>query len=373
MEYNNKVSKVAYGMLQDIRGGKYPKGQFMPIENSLASRYNTSRITVRKVLGILEDKGIVERIPYKGVVVKDDLIESFGSETTQQKIDKQITIGTIIAGADDALIVNIKDGIRQYCENNNFDLQLFVSPSSHDLALNTLQNINQANINGIIVYPYPLDSYKNALNKLIKNKFPVVLVDQHFNNLPVSSVESDNSGGAYQATLHLIEKHKRPVHFLGTTCCEESIAARLNGYKLAMQHSGFECFDNLIIKSEIHSDDTNYWPFERKVESSQSMIEDFIKNCDLPASIFCANDYIAASLYKVANKHKLTIGKDLAVVGFDDSPIAKLLKPELTTVRQNPQQIGAEAAKILHQLINGQAKAPLNVWLPVELIIRESD
>ncbi|MFI4910171.1 MAG: GntR family transcriptional regulator [Sedimentisphaeraceae bacterium JB056] len=373
IKYNNKTNKVAYSILEDIKLGQYPPGRFLPVENTLADKYNTSRITIRKVLGILETAGVVEKVPYKGVFVKEDCDLVNDQEQKNNSISNQITIGVIFAGTDDSLIVNIKDGIRMYSESNNITAQFFASPNGHDVALETLRNIPDMSMSGIIIFPHPMPEYKSLLKQLADKNYPIVCIDRHFEDISISSVESDNSGGAYIATQYLIEKYHQPVYFLGHSCGEESCTSRISGYKLAMQHSGFGSKLNKYIRqSNIKSDDTAYWPLEKKTLSNLSIAEELLDNCKFPASIFCVNDYAAASLYEIAKSKNIEVGKDIHVIGFDDAPIAKLLEPGLTTIRQNPNKMGQEAARLLHDTISTNLKNPINISLPVELITRGS-
>jgi LacI family transcriptional regulator len=81
---------------------------------------------------------------------------------------------------------------------------------------------------------------------------------------------------------------------------------------------------------------------------------------------------MARGVYQAAERRGLVIGRDIMVAGFDDIPMAKFLKPALTTLRQPRIKIGYEAAKLLHQIISKKISKPVHIHLPVELITRES-
>jgi LacI family transcriptional regulator len=111
---------------------------------------------------------------------------------------------------------------------------------------------------------------------------------------------------------------------------------------------------------------------DKKVHASDLVAERLLAQAQLPVSVMCFNDYTAWGVYHAAEKRGLVIGRDVTVIGFDDIPLAKLLKPSMTTIRQPRNQVGYEAAKLLHQMILGKISKPVHLHLPVEFILRDS-
>jgi len=77
-------------------------------------------------------------------------------------------------------------------------------------------------------------------------------------------------------------------------------------------------------------------------------------------------------VYKAAERCGLTIGRDVCVVGADDLPLAEMLDPPLTTLRASTEQIGFEAARLLHRIIERKASPPISVRLAAEFVVRGS-
>ena len=92
----------------------------------------------------------------------------------------------------------------------------------------------------------------------------------------------------------------------------------------------------------------------------------------LPRAIACANDQTALGVVYALMQHGLDVPGDVAVTGFDDIPVARHLRPQLTTVRQPIQELGATAFEVLYSMINDAGHAPRNIVLPTRLIPRES-
>ena len=92
----------------------------------------------------------------------------------------------------------------------------------------------------------------------------------------------------------------------------------------------------------------------------------------LPRAIACANDQTALGVVYALMQHGLDVPGDVAVTGFDDIPVARHLRPQLTTVRQPIQELGATAFEVLYSMINDAGHAPRNIILPTRLVPRES-
>jgi LacI family transcriptional regulator, galactose operon repressor len=91
----------------------------------------------------------------------------------------------------------------------------------------------------------------------------------------------------------------------------------------------------------------------------------------LPGAIVCANDQSALGVVYTLTAHGVHVPGDVAVTGYDDIPVARHLRPQLTTIRQPIQELGARAFEQLYAMINGTG-SPREIVLPTRLICRES-
>lgn len=89
-------------------------------------------------------------------------------------------------------------------------------------------------------------------------------------------------------------------------------------------------------------------------------------------ALFCANDLIALGVCAAARESGRRVPEDLSVVGFDDSFVAALVAPPLTTIRQPVARLGKEAAEVAIDLVEGRRTEPVRLTLPVELVVRDS-
>jgi DNA-binding LacI/PurR family transcriptional regulator len=101
-------------------------------------------------------------------------------------------------------------------------------------------------------------------------------------------------------------------------------------------------------------------------------IDQFFDKGVFPASVVCMNDYVAQGVYETAAMRHLKIGEDIKIVGFGDYPLARFLNPKLTTMRSAMSRMGYDAAGLLDQTIQKKFEKPVQIYLPVEMVVRES-
>ena len=95
-----------------------------------------------------------------------------------------------------------------------------------------------------------------------------------------------------------------------------------------------------------------------------------LREVDRPTAFFCTNDTIAAGAMKAVTRAGLRVPEDIAIVGFDDSYISRVVEPELTTVRIDAAKMGCLAMQTLFDLIAGMPVEKAHIQIPTELIVR---
>ena len=95
-----------------------------------------------------------------------------------------------------------------------------------------------------------------------------------------------------------------------------------------------------------------------------------MRGVDRPTAFFCTNDTIAAGAMKAVTRAGLRVPEDIAIIGFDDSYISRVVEPELTTVRIDAAKMGCLAMQTLFDLIAGMPVEKAHIQIPTELIVR---
>ncbi len=189
---------------------------------------------------------------------------------------------------------------------------------------------------------------------------PVVIVDRELQGLNRDLVIVDNYDCAFQAATHLIELgHQRVGIILGP---EQTMTTRkrLQGVRDVLQER--ELFDASLVHHGSFSIDSGY-----------GTMQAILNKGDPPSAVFCANDLLAIGAIKALQESGLNVPQDISVIGIDDIMLSSLVNPALTTIRQPTLDLGAMAAKLLIERIQGNyTGVHRKVILPGELIIRNS-
>ena len=189
-----------------------------------------------------------------------------------------------------------------------------------------------------------------------KLELPVVYGGRPLNAEPCWYVDADNRGGARLAAEHLIGAGRRRIATLTGALDTYVGAARLRGFQDALAVAGLG--PGLVE----HGDFT-------EASGAEATSRLLAAEPDVDA-VFAASDSMAAGALRVLKAAGRSVPGDVAVVGFDDSLIARYTSPPLSTVAQPIRQLGSEMAKMLVSLIDGEPAGPL--ILPTRLVVRES-
>lgn len=192
-----------------------------------------------------------------------------------------------------------------------------------------------------------------------EHSFHVVAVDPHTGPSDLPTVDSDNFAGAVLATNYLLSLgHKRIGHISGRTDLK-SAQLREAGFRSAMADAGVPVDERLVRVGGF------------RIESAAGTAAELLALTDRPSAIFAGNDLSAISTMTVARDMGLSVPDDLSVIGFDNVPESALVNPPLTTIMQPLQRMGAEALRLLIDLIAG-VERDTHIRLPTELVIRSS-
>jgi LacI family transcriptional regulator len=199
------------------------------------------------------------------------------------------------------------------------------------------------------------------LAALARAHLPIVVIDPI--NMPrarVVSVGSTNFTGGYTATQHLLDLGHRRIAYIGGPATAACNVARMHGYRSAM-----EAAEAPITKSYVRKGTFSY---------SDGLTEGaaLLALSQPPTAIFAANDETALGVLEAARTRGLRIPADLSVVGFDDTEVARLASPPLTTVAQPLRKMGAVALRTALRLAAGERVDSHHVELATDLVVRDS-
>ncbi len=195
--------------------------------------------------------------------------------------------------------------------------------------------------------------------RLVAHGLPVVLGGRPFGVEADCWVDMDNAGGGTQATAHLLATGRRRIATITGPRDMLAGASRLRGYREALAAAGVTEDERLVVAGDF-SEDSGYRGMETLLTRAP----------DLDA-VFGASDLMATGALRRLRDAGRAVPDDVAVVGFDDSPISRHTSPLLTTVHQPVELMGRTMAELLVARIEGR-DVDLQVTLPTHLVVRGS-
>ncbi|GAA4210384.1 LacI family DNA-binding transcriptional regulator [Streptosporangium oxazolinicum] len=200
------------------------------------------------------------------------------------------------------------------------------------------------------------------LAALSRARVPLVVIDPL--NLPqtrgVISVGSTNFAGGLAATQHLLGLGHRRIAYLGgpvTAACDQ---ARLHGYRAAMEAAGAPVPPDYVR--------SGHFQYQEGVTGGAALLD----LPEPPTAVFTGCDDIALGVLEAARARGVRVPEDLSIVGFDDTQVARMASPPLTTVRQPLREMGGVAVRTALRLAAGERVDSHHVELATELVVRGS-
>ncbi len=225
--------------------------------------------------------------------------------------------------------------------------------------LDLIHRLIEQRVDGVILRPTADSVTDNYLHEVWERRLPLVAVDRRLTRTRADFVGTDDETGGRLAAEHLLELgHRRLGHLAGA---DEVTTARL-------RRQGFE-----QAVAEVPGATCETVP-DPSFHDGAGAARCLLQMDPPPTAIFAANDYEAASVYRVAGEMDLSVPGDLSVVGFSDLPLARMLTPPLTTIHQDPRRIGMQAARLMLDRLDGKLAEdqPRSICLRPHLVVRES-
>lgn len=303
-----------------------------------------------------ETKEEVKRAAEKLGYTRNSVASNFRKNTTH-------SIGIIVPRIDIHFHSLVISGIEEMAYKRGYNVTIFQSKNSLEREKEIVEIIQTKMLDGIIVCLSLETVQYEHFKKLKKLKVPIVFYDRVPENYEASKIMINDFQSAFNATEHLISIGCRRIAHIAGNPATAIFKARLDGYKSALAEYNLPFEENLVK----YPKELNY---EEGVTSAKKLLE--LEN--KPDGIFCANDYTAVSTIQVFRKANYSIPEDIAVVGFSNYPISKIIEPNLTTINDRAFEMGQAAANLIIRQVEDKNEVILSetIVLETDLIIRDS-
>jgi len=327
----------------------------------VADRAGVSRTTVSFVLNDVKEANISEETRRRVLTAAEELEYVPDAAAQALASGRTQTIGMVFRtysySTADLAHMQILQGLMEVA--NQSGVRLLVDIVNERDTADIYVNLSRNNrIDGLILSDPRIDD--QAFYDLLNDGFPVVLLGR-LPGIKVSSVEFANRAGARAAVDHLLGQGHSRIGFVGYAPLSfTGVTERLQGYQDALAAADI-AFDETLVRYG-----------DRKPGTGLAAITSLLEISELPTAIFVSSDVLAFPALAAIRQHGLRIPEDIAVVGFDDHPLAQYAAPPLTTVRLSFEEMGRQAGKMLLDQLLRAAAPGREIELAGELIVRAS-
>jgi LacI family transcriptional regulator len=296
----------------------------------------------------------------------DRVVEAIGRRTYQRDLHasmlrrstrKTATIGLVLEDVANPFSSALERAIEDAARARGVMVLAASCDEDGDRERRLVATMRERRVDGIVLVPAAGadHGYLEADRRATRS---IVFVDRPPRFLDADVVVSDNRSGARAAVAHLLDRGHRRIGYLGDDPAIYTAAERFQGYREALAERG------------VPPDPTRERAGLRSVADAERAVIELLRSDRPPTALFASQNLV--TIGALQGLRGLDAQHDVALVGFDDFPLADLLEPGVTVVAQDPLALGRAAAHLLFRRLDGDASPWQRLVLPVELVTRGS-
>jgi len=327
--------------------------------DEIARRAGVSRTTASRVLNDRPNVRPKVRERVKRVIAET----GYQPHPVAQSLASQQShvIGLVLPRRTEALFNDpyfprLTQGIAQACNDHDYTLALFMMQTEADEQKFYPRISSRGLLDGIVIQVGQIGD--DLISRLLASELPIVVAGRPLHHPNANYVDVDNVGGAYTATMHLLELGRQRVASITGDLRTTAALDRDTGYRQALHARDLPVDETLISKGDF-TESSGYEAMQRLLPHK-------------PDAVFVASDTMALGALNAIDEAGLTVPEDIALVSFDDLPPATIARPPLTTVHQPVHAFGVTAVEMLLDILENGNEPPRQIILDTELVIRSS-
>ncbi len=321
------------------------------------------KISIATVSRALKDDPVVNKKTKKKIF---DLAEEMGYRSNHfaRNLRKQQTntIGIIVHELNSSFITSVLAGIEKLTTEAGYDLIITHSSESYLKEAANAKNLFHKRVDGLIAsLAFDTNDLKH-FQRFLDKGVPVIFFDRVEQDGDNTVVIIDNYKCGYKATRHLIEQGCKRIAHVTASLKRNVYSQRYKGYRDALFDSGIPFDESLLTINDLSEN--------AGIESAMQIL----RMKPLPDGVFITNDFVAAVCMRTLKENDIVIPDDIAIVGFNNDVIGKLIEPALTTIGYPGKDMGEIVARNLIDHLQGisNIKRTNTIIVNSGLIIRKS-
>lgn len=316
---------------------------YQTVSRVINNKPDVAEETRRRVLQAIEELG------YRPSAVARSLVSK-----------KTHTLGLITADFSDFFFTQVIIGAEVEARRSGYFFLLGSTERNPTDEPEYLRLLTERQVDGILFARPSTEENNEHLVSLIHKGVPLVTTAYYIPGVELAVVDVDNVGGGLQATNCLIQAGRRRIGMITGPASWKSVDDRAQGYRLALERAGIEFDEAFVTEGD--------WSLQSGYEAMNHLLS---QTPELTA-LFVQNDWMAIGAMKALREAGRQLPDDMAVVGYDDLPVAAYTDPPLTTIHQSMQKVGETATRMLIELIENPNAEKKTVLLKTELVRRGS-
>jgi LacI family transcriptional regulator len=270
------------------------------------------------------------------------------------------TLGLVIPQVNDPFFYQIVRGVEEAASAANYSLLIASQsrlPASEHRYLHLFQ---RGHVDAMVLAA--IEVHTHEVQEIMERGIPIVLVQLDTGHDVPTFLADNYSGGRAMAEHLVLEHHYQRVAYITGTDHTPDSRERLRALRDVLQENGLDLPAEYIVRGD-YLRDSGYHAMQQLLDLPER-----------PDAVFAANDQMAIDAMMAIRERDLCIPEDIAVVGFDDIPMASYVSPPLTTVHQPVYELGWHAARMALEIIDCSQDiiAPRKMLLPTSPVIRRS-
>lgn len=290
---------------------------------------------------------IIERLDYQPSVIASALTGK-----------KTFTLGLLVPDIANPFFAEIARAIEDQAHQLGYSLVMCSTENNDDKVERYISLLLQKSVDGIIIATGI--EKKEILEDLLAKKIPVALIAREMPLVAVDTVVVDDFVGGCMAADHLIQLGHQEIGILSESPKVNSSRERVRGFRQTMSDAGLN-LDEQWLKI-----------CDYKVEDGKNKALELLLGAVRPTAIFACNDMLAVGALQAAKNACIDVPSELSIVSFDNTILASVTNPLLTTIAQPIEQMGKLTVDLIVEVIEGENTMKQRIVLRPELLIRES-
>lgn len=272
---------------------------------------------------------------------------------------KTTTVGVVIPDISNMNFAEVARGIEDIATMYHYNIILSNADKKKEKEIRVINTLLEKQVDGLLFMGGTVtDEHIQAFRT---SSIPIVLCATTDSSETIPSVDIDHESAAFDATQVLLSKGHTNIAMISGTLQDPAIGfSRYQGYKRAMEEAGIGFREEYVRIG-------NY-----KYESGVEAMKHFLSLSDRPTAVFAATDEMAIGAIHAIQDAGLKVPEDISVISVDNSRMAEMVRPQLSSVAQPMYDIGAVSMRLLTKLMNKENVEQSRFILPHEVIMRKS-